>query len=118
MSAIYEQHDKAFKNVSAYVVTLGDKRLATVAFKRGNAVTCFLHVLGLEMTKGRANGGGYDRASAAAYDAVMKTKVLDGARPEEAHTLENFKKALKEGNGGSHWDRALRDMGYSVLQAV
>lgn len=117
--SIYEQHDKAFNNVSAFVITdLKGQRVATCAFKRGQAVTCFFHIIGLEMTKGRAGGGGYDRASAAAYDAVTKTKVLDGARPEERETLKHMIEACKEGNGFSQWYDALRKRGYNVLQAV
>lgn len=118
MTDIYEQHQAAFKNVQAYVITLGNERIATVAFKRGNAITCYFHLFGLQMERGRAGGGGYDRNSAAFYDAANKVKVKDGARPEDAHRLELFKKAAKDGNGGSHWDRALREAGFNVWEAV
>lgn len=117
MSAdIYGKHAAAFNKVSAYVVT--DKKgalIARIAFKRGLSVTCFLHIFGLKMTTGRANGGGYDRNSAAAYNAVMVIPNT-GAFPE-GKILKEFKTALKEGNGGSHWDKALVEAGFNVMQA-
>lgn len=119
MSNIYEQRDTAFKNTTAAVITdHKGNRLATIAFKYGNAVTCYLHIIGLEMAKGVANGGGYDRKSSSAWAAVRKIKALDGARPEEAKTLAAFTAALLKGDGGSSWDNALREAGYNVLFAI
>ena len=116
---IYEKHQAAFKDVSAYIVTDHQNKLvARVAFKRGTAITCYFHLIGLAMTKGIAGGGGYDRNSAAAYSAIEKTKVLDGACPGVARLLPVFKTAIAKGNDGSHWDYALREAGFNVLQAV
>lgn len=125
---IYQQHDAAFNNVSAFVVLKDGERVATVAFKRGLSVTCYLHIIGLEMTKGRANGGGYDRQSAAAWDAVSRSKPTPPAPMEHSESIAyktclnalrgEIVEALKNGNGRSHWDKALRDAGFTVLQAV
>lgn len=120
MKDIYTQHESTFKDVSAYVVidSTGD-RVATIAFKYGVTVQCYLHIIGLEMTKGRAGGGGYDRKSAAAYDAVMKTKLKDDTENHQYSVLvERITRALTAGNGASHWDAALCQEGFTVLQAV
>ena len=114
---IYTDHQTAFKGIAAYVVLdHQEKLIARVAFKWGNAVTCYFHVLGIAMTKGRANGGGYDRASASAYDAIMKAKALDGADPEMLNLLPRLQKALS--SDGEHWDSALTAAGFRVLQAA
>lgn len=119
MINIYDKHAATFKGVSAYVVCKGGERVATVAFKHnsnsGN-VQCFLHIIGLPMARGNAGGGGYDKLSASAYDAISKHKGMGG--PSTIATLLAFEAALKAGNGGSHWDRALADAGYNVFQAV
>lgn len=116
---IYEDHTKAFSNVNAYVICdPAGQRVATVAFKRGQAVTCYLHIFGLTMAKGRAGGGGYDRHSAAAWEAINKIKPANGSDPECAKLVPVFKKALEEGNGSSHWDIALQKHGFKVYQAV
>lgn len=120
---IYEAHQQAFKGVTAYVITDNvSNRLATIAFKWGqNRVTCYLHIIGLCMVKGTANGGGYDRASASAYAAIGKVKLppvnqSDFEAYRELHG--KFSDALRKGDGASNWDRELRDAGFEVFQAV
>lgn len=117
--SIYNRHDRAFKGIQAHVVLKGGERIATVAFKHNSQsgnVQCFLHIIGLPMVHGKAGGGGYDKHSAAAYDAILKHKGMASSNTIAA--LLHFQEALKEGNGGSHWDRALAERGYNVLQAV
>lgn len=124
MLDIYDQHNTAFAHTSAYVIL--DKnceRVATIAFKhsaRGTRVTCFLHVIGIRMVKGHADGGGYDKHSAAAFNASRRIK---GGSGDEAitnltayNTLAAFQKAMT--NGGYDWSHELRSAGYTVLQAV
>lgn len=128
MTNIYEQHDKAFHAISAYVIAHltvhGIERLATVSFKRGSTgnVRCYFHQIGYEMQSGNAGGGGYDKMSAAFYDAVEKNAKKAQANKEavaadiaDALTILS---AAKAGNGSSHWHNALRDAGYAVLQAI
>lgn len=72
---IYEQHDVAFKHVSAYVVTDAKGAfIAKVAFKypRDGAgrIYCYLHVIGTRMARGSATGYGYDKKTAAASSAA------------------------------------------------
>ena len=120
MTTIYDQHEATFRNVSAYVILdANNQRVATIAFKYASAVTCYLHIIGLEMTRGRAGGGGYDRKSASAYDAVMKTMLKDDTENHQYYALvDKIKTALTAGNGASHWDAALHQAGFTVLQAV
>lgn len=125
---IYEQHDKAFNAINAFVIAhdagKGIERLATIAFKRGATgnVKCFFHQLGYAMQSGNAGGGGYDKMSAAFYDAAGKNykNVLnapDTTDQDKDHALAILE-AAKAGNGSSHWHNALRDAGYHLLQAI
>jgi hypothetical protein len=75
MTSIYDQHDNAFTNVAAFVIAKDGKRVATIAFKFGNAVTAYVHWLGEPMVRGIARGGGYDRKSAACSDAARALAV-------------------------------------------
>lgn len=122
VSDIYTQHETAFKNIAAFVVCNNKgERVATIAFKFGNAVTCYLHIIGLTMTKGRANGGGYDRKSAAIHHAMQKVGCGSMESKEAARyddIVAALREALARGNGPSSWDSALREAGYNVFQAV
>lgn len=117
---IYDQHDAAFKAVSAYVVLKDGKPVAKVAFKFGGAVTAYVHWLGIEMTRGQAGGGGYDRQSAAVAAAARKipeAPFVTMADAVERGNRDAFLKAARA-DGGQHWDGALRNAGFTVIQAV
>lgn len=120
MTKIYEQHDAAFRTVSAYVILKGDKVVAKVAFKFGGAVTAYVHWIGIEMTKGRAGGGGYDRQSAAVAYAARKIPEASYATTADAQERGNRDAFLKAARAdeGKHWDDAVRDAGFTVIQAV
>lgn len=121
MTDIYTQHRAAFVKVAAYVILRDGKRVATVAFKfaaSGLRTTCFFHVLGTEMTKGVANGGGYDKASASAEAAVRASSKTPGTgNVPAALELLRIRSTLEKDSGHS-WNRRLEDAGYTVLQAV
>lgn len=126
--AIYDQHAKAFSAVSAYVV-LGPveplrgyepRLVARIAFKfgKGGRVTCYAHMLGIPMERGHADGGGYDKCSAAAESAFRKMVPPVGEDyAHDASTVAALKAAMA-GDDGKHWDNRLRDAGFTVLQAV
>jgi hypothetical protein len=122
MSDIYRQHDAAFALVSAYVVLDQGERVATVALKRsasGLRVTAFVHWIGTEMVKGHADGGGYDKNSAAVENALHRALTTKHALmfAEPGSRQEAF--ALSQSaNDGRSWDRRLADAGFNVLQAV
>jgi hypothetical protein len=77
------------------------------------------------MQEGNAGGGGYDKPSAAFYEAAVKNLENVAARPEnvlnETDDLKHarlIQLAATAGNGSNHWYNALRDNGFSLLQAV
>lgn len=122
MSDIYEQHQKAFGQVSAYVIADNrGERLANIAFKfpkdGAGRLHCYFHLFGTEMVRGHANGYGYDKKSAAVRDALSKLKVKDGCDvgvQKLMYVLQSQGAAMDSGN----WDNVLRNAGYNVLQAV
>lgn len=127
---IYQKHDSAFNNVNAHVIATTNKqggieRLATVAFIRGDSgnVRCFFHLIGVQMQLGQAGGGGYDKHSAAFYEAVKKAReALNGKESVDdvayIKDADAILAAAVKGNGSSRWMDALRENGYFVLQAV
>jgi len=123
MTKIYEQHDAAFANVSAYVILQSGERVATVALKVGAAVTAYVHMIGLPMVRGRACGGGYDSASAAVAEAIDRIPVPavddhDAARRQSLHALRIMLRLAAAGMDAGQWVRELERQGFTVLQAV
>ena len=126
-SNIYDQHRRAFPLVAAYVVMDGAERRATIAIKWGASVSVFVHWAGIEMRRGRAGGGGYDRASAACAGAAGKMPADLGADTFEDGTPHHdaterarfmaFRAALGADDGHG-WERRLREAGFTVWQAV
>lgn len=125
MTKIYDQHKAAFASVEAFVVLKDGERVATIAFKfpRDGAgrLYAYVHWIGLEMVRGHASGGGYDkRSSAAAHAARMSPLGLDaetGCRVDPRHDWNDFRRALVKDEGAT-WERQLQDAGFTVLQAV
>jgi hypothetical protein len=137
MTDIYEQHDKAFSRVSAFIILDGaGERVATVAIKfpadGTGRLWAYTHFMGLPMTRGHAGGYGYDKRSpavangfAAAGLALAKArKTEESDIPGRAERLAAYAEALLPivtalaGDGGEYWDRRLEKAGYRVLQAV
>lgn len=124
-NAIYDQHDAAFKDVSAFVILKDGERVATVAFKfpkdGAGRLYCYLHVIGLPMIRGQAGGYGYDKKSAAFADAAEKqAKVKLESWQTSDYSAEyaiasTFRDCL---NSGHDWHNDLRDAGFTMLQAV
>lgn len=129
--SIYDQHDKAFAHVSAYVIAYKGERVATLAFKfprdGASRLWCYLHWAGCEMVRAYAGGGGYNKRTAAAAYAACKmpaelpdTVYADGTPHHDVDTRTAyvaFRGALEK-DGGSNWDATLRDAGFDVWQAV
>ncbi|MGV1943564.1 hypothetical protein ACQZ5D_24055 [Agrobacterium sp. 22-211-1] len=128
--AIYDQFDKAFNRVSAYVIL--DKSgecVAKVVFKfpvdGAGRLYAYVHWMGIPMVRGHAGGYGYDKRSAAVAGAIAKFKenavaAEAGSSDELAYQMcENFGfiKALEK-DGGEYWDTRLRNAGFTVIQAV
>jgi hypothetical protein len=124
MSNIYDQHQAAFQNVSAYVILKNGERVATIAFKwpRDGAgrLYAYVHWIGVEMTRGHANGGGYDKRSAAVSSSIGRMTDPLNVNLWEADKLgayDAFRGALARDNG-HEWHNRLRDAGFDVVQAV
>ena len=127
MTDIYTQHDAAFRQVEAYVIVKDGERVATIAFKfpsdGAGRLYAYVHWIGLPMVRGFASGGGYDKRSAACASAMRKLREVaseasheDGERAR-AGGMVAFEQAMSR-DGGRYWDRALRDAGFTVWQAV
>lgn len=118
---IYQQFDKAFNRVSAYVVL--DKAgecVAKVAFKfpadGAGRLYAYVHWIGVPMVRGFAGGYGYDKRSAAVANAVRHLPaILQSSSTWEPNIA--FKTALEK-DGGEYWDTRLRNAGFTVIQAV
>lgn len=110
-------HDQTFRSVHAYVIVdreTGEK-IGTVALKHaasGLTTQAFVHLISWPMTRGKASGGGYDKASAAVASAASKID-LNGA----SDWVKPLHAALTA-DTGKRWDDAVRDVGYFVHQAV
>ena len=122
MTRIYEQHDKAFKGVSAFIIAREGVRVATVAIKfpadGASRLYAYVHWLGLEMVRGSANGYGYDKRSAAVSNALTLIKPAEGEElPMERDNLNRFIGACLEMDS-QDWTRALEKAGFTVWQAV
>jgi hypothetical protein len=122
MTKIYDQHDAAFSRVSAYAVLHDGKPVAKVAFKfaaSGLTTYAYVHWTGLQMTRGRAGGGGYDKCSAAVAAAVSRsTNPGEDVMPaRDGEAWDTFRAALAK-DDGAHWDNRLRSAGFDVFQVV
>jgi hypothetical protein len=141
MDTIYDQHDAAFLQVSAFVIArtvntaslnhdpvIEIDRVATIAFKfpkdGAGRLYCYLHVLGLPMVRGMAGGYGYDKRTAAFEDAAKKqaSAKLEDWQTEDGYAAQReIARAILasfEGRGGHDWQANLRHAGLTVLQAV
>lgn len=124
MTAIYDQHEKAFAKVQAFVIAKGGERVATVAIKfpadGAGRLYAYVHWIGLEMVRGSASGYGYDKRTAACASAAERLRKPDDSAPNKAFQHASFAKfkAAMLLDGGKHWDNALRDAGFTVWQAV
>lgn len=126
MSNIYDQYKAAFAQVEAYVILRDGERIASIAFKfpkdGAGRLYAYVHWYGLEMVRGHASGGGYDKRSAACSVAARKLPQLprectDRVTLGDAYFID-FRRALIEGDNGAGFDRCLRDAGFEMLQAV
>lgn len=120
MDKVYKQYETATKAISGYAILYKGEYIGKVVFKRGNCrVTCYAHIHGLTMTRGIANGGGYDMNSASVAQAI--SKGIKGRTHEswDNRAKEHLDRIGKlDLDGGTHWDNALTKAGYTVLSVV
>ena len=120
--AIYDEFDRATGKLFAYLVI--DPKLdgrascvGRLVFKHGARVSCYLQVWSGPMVIGRAGGGGYDRATAAAHDALSKWQKDDYTDPPCLEHVERWREAFS-GSGGEGWYNQLRAAGYIVQHVL
>lgn len=130
MSDIYDQHQAAFSNVAAWIILdASGEKVATVAIKypRDGAgrLYAYVHLLGVQMVRAFAAGGGYDKHSAAVSSAIGKIKayappegVTDGGYGARINAHLAMLQAAVPAMDCDHWNRVLERAGYRVLQAV
>lgn len=122
MTNIYDLHDKAFANVSAFIIVKDGQQVAKIAFKfpRDGAgrLYAYVHWIGIEMVRGHAGGYGYDKRSAAVASAVQKAIATIKPAPDDVNLARTTFFRVLQSDGGEHWDRKLRDAGFEVWQAV
>ncbi|MGY5795216.1 hypothetical protein ACXHXM_34235 len=124
MTAVYDQFDKAFSRVAAYVVLNkqgGCVAKITIKFPTDGAgrLYAYVHWLGVEMVRGQASGYGYYKRSAAVANAVSKMNV-DPKEDSTGAVMDlhiAFMRALEK-DGGEYFDTRLRNAGFTVIQAV
>ena len=123
MTNIYEQHDKAFNRVSAFVVARDGERVATVAIKfpldGASRLYAYVQWIGMQMVRGSANGYGYDKRSSAVSDALGKLPALYPIdRGLGGITGYDAFRDTRGGMDSGNWTHALEKAGFQVWQAV
>jgi len=117
-SKVYEQHDKHFACVAAYIVMMGSEKVGKIAIKfpqdGAGRLYAYVHWYGDEMLRGSATGYGYDKRSAAIANAVKGSAIAEDGIPSDH---DKFIRALKADSGLS-WDSQLHREGFEVHQAI
>lgn len=121
MPTTYEQHDKAFANVSAYVIAKDGERVATISLKfpkdGAGRLWAYVHWIGTPMVRGSAGGYGYDKRSAA-VEVATRTMPVSLHNPDcRDGQYQDFIAALAA-DGGEYFDDRLRKAGFDVWQAI
>lgn len=127
MTEIYDQHDDAFKYVSAFAILQDGNHVANVSIKYpkdgAGRLYAYVHFLGHEMARNLAGGYGYDKRTPAVAGAAAKIQpyeVDDKTEKWQTERNENLYafKAAFDNIGGKDWTDALRDAGFTVCNVV
>ena len=120
MKTVYEQFDAAFGRVAAYTLHREGRFIGRIAFKYpqdgAGRLYCYAQVWGGPMTRASVSGGGYDKATAAAHNAVHGLRDPD-RDPSTAADLAAVQAALSS-DGGRRWTDQLLAQGIRVCQAI
>ena len=114
---IYDQRDKAFSNVGAYVIMHGAIQQGIINIKYPASgegrLTAYVHLFGSRMVKASCSGANYDKVGTALYKIALEQLKNDEVT-DEKH--KSFYEALKNCNSG--FDRHATYGQYTLLQAV
>jgi hypothetical protein len=118
MSNVYDQHQQHTRRTGAYAILHNGVHVAniTIAFPADGAgrLYAYAHWIGTQMTRGSANGYGYDKRTAAVASAArgyLATFDKAGNPTDECM----FWEAISV-DRGQEWDSRLRDAGFTVCQ--
>ena len=118
MTKIYDQFDKATSNTTAVALIYAGRVAGRIVIKFGAAATAYVQIWGVEMTNGRATGGGYDKATAAVEAAVAKGKGLSaGDNISAANALWALRSAF-DGADGRGWEQRLETCGFTIARVI
>lgn len=111
----YEQHEAAFKHVSAYaLLDFNNQLIAKISFKfpkdGAGRLYCYFHWHGHKIVRGYANGHGYRKATAAILNAMKKLT-------SDSSVLSDIKSAL-ETEDYKHWTETLSHAEFIVIQVI
>jgi len=128
-TAVYNWYSRAFRGVAAWVIAEKHtgKHIANVSMKYpqdgSGRLYVYLHIIGLDMVRGSAAGGGYDKGSAAMEKATeaVKAPAFKLLKNERYCTIDRHRRTIADTmakNGGWAWQDRLAAAGYAVFQAV
>lgn len=123
MPTVYEKHDKAFSNVSAYAIVKDGQLVGKIAYKfpkdGAGRLVCFLHFHGYEMVTGYAGGYGYDKRSASLEAAADHKDLLKVNEYSGLSAMDEFPVIKDLQNiGGSDACTVLRKAGYDLFSII
>lgn len=129
----YDQQRKHFADHSASAILMDGEHVASITIKYpkdgAGRLYAYVHWLGTEMQRGHANGGGYDKASAAISVAARQYLIdFDKSLPSDVDSFNAnarkphlaqcmFWEYLKKDDGES-WESALRSAGFTVCRII
>lgn len=114
---VYEQFDKDFPRIAAYVVVRKKNRVAKIAFKfpthHTGKIAVYLQWIGQPMVYGQAQ----DKTGNEQTNAILAALVhlLDASKKNKI--LEEFISALIDGNS-IDWEENLAFAGFEIWQAL
>lgn len=121
MTKIYEQFDKATSNLTAVALIYNGRPAGRIVLKFSAATTAYVQIWGVEMTSGRATGGGYDKGTAAVAAAVAKTAkaaMCSDIPASAANAFAALRAAFDGPDDGRRWEPRLEGAGFTIARVV
>lgn len=127
MTTNWNKFDKAFSQVSSYIVLDANTKdvIAKIALKYpkdgAGRLSCYMHILGTEVQIGTASGYGYDKRTAAIIDAASKVNDLHVNNDTYINLSFNVITFLNLLiiKGQSGWQEVINEKnGFIVIQAI
>ena len=113
---VYEAFNTATQAFTAVALVRDGQAVGRVVIKHGGAsVTAYVQVWGIDMARGRATGGGYDKASAA-VSAAVDSMTAASSNPEASRCADVIKSC--DFDSGYGWERVLSDAGFTIARVI